>query len=233
MKKGKLFALMNAMGFTLIGTGVASTFAWYTVSASQNVAIAQSQSLSMNVPNNASGISAGYVTFGVTWTEDSEYNAEHIHFVDNDGLEHVWQNDTLITASSATGSHPYGKMTVRLGNAISVRNTVNYQSTTYEDLSADQKAALAGRYTMRIAGTNARLHIFSEAPTANYTTGSETLTVSVTLGKTSATPLENNAVTFYYTIDGSNLDDDEEIPDDGVISYGFSLAHVSYVPVVA
>ena len=234
MKKGKLLAVMNAMAFTVLGTGVAGTFAWYTVNASQNIGVAQSQSLAMVVPNAASGVSAGYVTFGVTWTQDDVYNSEHIHFVDDDGLEHLWQNGTLVTATSAPGTNPYGKMTVQLGAAIAVRNTTNYQLTNYEDLTADQKASIAGRYTMRINGTNSRLHLFAEAPTEHYITGEDTLTISVTIGKTSATPIENNAVSFYYTLDGSNYDEDDgEIPDDEDVRYGFSLTHVSYVPVVA
>lgn len=232
MKKGKLFALLSMMSFAAIGVGVVGTFAWYTIGAAANRGIADQASL-MTVPNAATGIADGYVTFDVTWTEDATYNSEHIHFVNDDGYEYVWQNGSLIRANSAEGTYAYGKMTVQLGNALSVMDSVNYDSTNYADLSADEKAAIAGTYTLQIGGTSNRVHLYSSEPTEHFASNDDTITVSVTLGKTSAAPTANAAVTFYYTLAGYSQANNMEVQDNNPIRFSFSLTHVSYTPVVA
>ena len=233
MKKGKLLAAINMMSFAVLSAGAAGTFAWYTVSAANNRGIVPEEASLMTVPNNANGVGAAFVTFGVTWTQDATYDANHVHFVNDDGIEYVWQNGTLVQANSAPGSHAYGKMTVQLGNVSQIRDQATSTVTQYNDLSADQKASIAGRYTMRLSATSNRVHIYSSAPTTHFTTGDNTITVSATMGKTSATPIENAAVTFYYTVSGSNIDEDEELPDDESIDFSFTLSHQSYVPAVA
>ena len=233
MKKGKLLAAINMMGLAALSAGVAGTFAWYTVSASSNIGVAMNRSSLMTVNNNASGINGGLVNFEVTWTQDSTYDSEHIHFVNDSGEQYVWQNGTLIHATAGDGTNAYGIMTVQLGNCINLTDINNGQATLYENLSEDQKAALAGRYIMRLSPTSNRVHIYSSAPTEHFITEDSTITAEVTIGKTSPVPIENNSVTFYYTVSGEKTNGNTTTPDSNPITFTFELRHSSYVPVVA